>query len=261
MDYDDSNGAQNMCLPDPATAPVSSSSSGSADAGVASQPDAAPSGPSMMSMPEGAGVPGSIAAAQTDAASLYDDGNTLPLQCSDPAAGASVPCPTPNAGPMSDPDGQLPVIVPDAPEPLTVNGGPTPECSKTIGGRSITASGPNGSGTLTGPSASVDCSNGNGMAEVSAGKITAREGALTQEAEGPNARAGFRNSNGTLQAGAQANLGGASVSYDTPNTQVKGGLSAGLGLEGRVHLPPSCGVGADIGPFSFDIRSRSLCPR
>lgn len=72
-----------------------------------------------------------------------------------------------------------------------------------------------------------------------------------------SAEAGLGDDGATL--GAQATAVGATVGYQGEHEGIKAGLSEGVGAAGRLHWGQdkdgfrNYGVGADFGPFSFDI--------
>ncbi|MCS6912580.1 MAG: hypothetical protein RMK29_19870 [Myxococcales bacterium] len=80
-----------------------------------------------------------------------------------------------------------------------------------------------------------------------------------------SAQAGAQANSSTASLGAQANIIDGSVSLGNDRHMVRAGLSLGVGLAGRVHYGdtdrdgvPEYGLGADFGPFSFDVKSEWL---
>lgn len=80
-----------------------------------------------------------------------------------------------------------------------------------------------------------------------------------------SAQAGATANRSTAGIGAQANIIDGSVTVGGDHNSLRGGLSLGVGLAGRVHYGDvdgngtrELGVGADFGPFSFDVKSEYL---
>lgn len=85
-------------------------------------------------------------------------------------------------------------------------------------------------------------------------------------AKGPNVAGGANASDSTAQVGAQATAAEAAVETGTRGTasdaSTRVGVSEGVGFAGRVHYGdadgdglPEYGVGADLGPLSFDVKT------
>lgn len=77
-----------------------------------------------------------------------------------------------------------------------------------------------------------------------------------------SAQAGATANSSTAGVGAQANIIDGSVTLGNDQHSVRGGLSLGVGLAGRAHYGDAdgngireLGIGADFGPFSFDVKS------
>lgn len=80
-----------------------------------------------------------------------------------------------------------------------------------------------------------------------------------------NAQAGASANKSTASIGAQANVIDGSLTLGNDHHSIRGGLSFGVGAAGRAHYGDAdgngireIGVGADFGPFSFDVKSELL---
>ncbi|MBS1123321.1 MAG: hypothetical protein H6Q90_5549 [Deltaproteobacteria bacterium] len=85
------------------------------------------------------------------------------------------------------------------------------------------------------------------------------------DVEALSANAGAKFNEETASLGAQANLIAGSVSAGTAEHNARFGMSVGVGAAGRAHYGDSdgdgvreLGIGADFGPFSFDVKSELL---
>jgi hypothetical protein len=121
MDFDDSQ-AQQWCSPDPAPAPQLSNSGGSDEVDTTAPVAADSSG---AAIPQGAGVPGSIAACQADAAAVHDDNKSGPNNPADAKCGPTNPngedeAPDPVIGPNcgNTPEAEDPLKIPESSQAL-----------------------------------------------------------------------------------------------------------------------------------------------
>jgi len=79
------------------------------------------------------------------------------------------------------------------------------------------------------------------------------------------ANAGAQANDSTASLGAQANIIEGAVSAGNKEHNARAGVSAGVGLAGRAHYGDAdndgvreLGIGADVGPLMFDVRSELL---
>lgn len=130
----------------------------------------------------------------------------------------------------------------------------SPTFGRTIGGGNPEPHGP----LDTGASGSMGYEGGATGGKVWGPQMQARKGAFGMDVQGPNAMVGGITKDGTTEMGAQANLIGGGVTYDSPERSARFGLGLGWGGGGRVHHGEKQGFGLDVGPFSMDYKSKTF---